>query len=103
MEQGAGWKGIEWRRGQTANTLRGVNGLNLVTEGGVGVGGREAPRALSGGGRQAGERGCWLRWGYRRAGDLEAAMETLKERGKVRRVGLRKPQGEGGSSRTPTK
>lgn len=33
MEQGAGWKGIEWRRGQTANTLRGVNGLNLVTEG----------------------------------------------------------------------
>ena len=33
MERGAGWRGIEWRRGQTANTLRGVNGLNLLTEG----------------------------------------------------------------------
>ena len=30
-------------------------------------------------------------------------METLKERDKVRRGGLRKLQGEEGNSRTPTK
>ena len=44
MEWGSGWRGIECRRGQTANTLRGVNSLNLVTEGrGWGKRGTQSP------------------------------------------------------------
>ena len=94
MERGAGWRGIEWRRGQTANTLRGVNGLNLVTEGGGG--GKRGPQSPIWRGKTGGRKRVLAEMGVQEGRGLRGSHGNSEREGQGKTRRLEEAPGGGG-------